>query len=261
MAVKSVIAAQGYTVREFTKTPQDLAKTLARIKKIGYEAVQLSTHAAGEPKELARMLNGEGLVCCATHVGFDEAAKEPQRVAEEHAIIGCKHTAIGSAPGMFTGGAPLPRTEAYWSEFAKSCTVVARGLNAVGLTFSFHNHAAEFEKVGKRRIIDVLIEDSEPCFGMELDTYWVHHGGGDPAKYLRRLKGRTPLLHLKDLAVKDNKVIMAEIGEGNLDWPGILAAAKEAGVEWYIVEQDICQRDPFEAIAISLANLRAMGVN
>lgn len=260
MSVKSVIAAQGYTVREFTKTPLDLAKTLARIKKIGYDAVQLSTHAAGEPKELAKILSGEGLVCCATHVGWDMAAKEPQRLAEEHAIIGCRHTALGSAPNMFTGATPLPRTEAYWSDFAKSCSPAARSLRALGLTFSYHNHAAEFEKVGERRIIDILIEDSEPCFGMELDTYWVQHGGGDPALYIRRVTGRIPLLHLKDMTVKDNKAIMAEVGAGNLNWPAILLAAKEAGVEWYIVEQDICQRDPFDCLETSLRNLRAMGV-
>jgi len=52
---------------------------------------------------------------------------------------------------------------------------------------------------------------------------------------------------------------MAEVGEGNLDWPDILAAAREAGTEWYIVEQDTCQRDPFESLAISLRNLRDMG--
>jgi sugar phosphate isomerase/epimerase len=54
--------------------------------------------------------------------------------------------------------------------------------------------------------------------------------------------------------------LYAEIGEGNLDWPSILAAARDAGVKWYIIEQDICQRDPFESLAISLSNLNAMGL-
>jgi sugar phosphate isomerase/epimerase len=53
---------------------------------------------------------------------------------------------------------------------------------------------------------------------------------------------------------------MAEIGEGNLDWPEILEACVEAGTEWYIVEQDTCQRDPFESLAISYRNLREMGL-
>ena len=55
---------------------------------------------------------------------------------------------------------------------------------------------------------------------------------------------------------------MAEIGEGNLNWPAILAAAAAGGVEWYLVEQDECyQRDPFESLAISYRNLQAMGLS
>ena len=60
--------------------------------------------------------------------------------------------------------------------------------------------------------------------------------------------------------MRGGEQIMAEVGEGNLDWPGILAAAKNAGVQWYIVEQDTCQRDPFESLKISLDNLKAMGL-
>ena len=39
-----------------------------------------------------------------------------------------------------------------------------------------------------------------------------------------------------------------------------LEASKAAGVQWYIVEQDRCQRDPFESLGISLRNLQAMGL-
>jgi hypothetical protein len=55
--------------------------------------------------------------------------------------------------------------------------------------------------------------------------------------------------------------IMAEVGEGNLNWETILKACETAEVEWYAVEQDICQRDPFESLAISYNNLHAMGLS
>jgi hypothetical protein len=45
-----------------------------------------------------------------------------------------------------------------------------------------------------------------------------------------------------------------------MNFPEIIKACREAGVLWYIVEQDICQRDPFESLAISLRNLKKMGV-
>ena len=50
-------------------------------------------------------------------------------------------------------------------------------------------------------------------------------------------------------------VLLADEPTGNLDWPTIMAMAAEVGVEHYIVEQDICQLDVFESIAISYANL------
>lgn len=53
---------------------------------------------------------------------------------------------------------------------------------------------------------------------------------------------------------------MAEVGEGNLNWQEVLAACQEANVEWYAVEQDVCQRDPFESLQISYQYLKAAGI-
>ena len=36
------LAAQLYTVREFTKTPADIAQTVKKVKQLDYEAVQCS---------------------------------------------------------------------------------------------------------------------------------------------------------------------------------------------------------------------------
>ena len=52
---------------------------------------------------------------------------------------------------------------------------------------------------------------------------------------------------------------MAEVMEGNLDWDSIIEAAQKAGSEWAMVEQDICQRDPFESLKISYDNLITKG--
>jgi sugar phosphate isomerase/epimerase len=54
---------------------------------------------------------------------------------------------------------------------------------------------------------------------------------------------------------------MAEVGVGNLNWPEILKACREAGVKWYLVEQDECYRDPFDSLETSLKNLREMGLS
>ena len=62
------------------------------------------------------------------------------------------------------------------------------------------------------------------------------------------------------MVIHEGAQIMAEVGEGNLNWPAILNACRESGVAWYAVEQDICQRDPFDSLAISYRNLKAWGL-
>ena len=127
--------------------------------------------------------------------------------------------------------------------------------------FGYHNHSFELEKFNGRVGLATIYEDSDPRYlKAEIDTYWIQHGGGDSAAWIDKLKGRIPLVHLKDMAVRKGNPIMAEVGEGNMNWKAILEACKRAGVEWYIVEQDTCERDPFESLAISLKNLHAMGI-
>ena len=250
----SAIAAQLYTVRDFTQTPDGVVETLKKVAAAGYEAVQLSALAPMDPRELRNICDGEGLAICSTHIDYGQMRDEPEKVIEEHHILGCKYPAIGGMPSEY-------RNAQDFVGFAKDASEVVARLAEAGLIFGYHNHNWELEKFGGRTVLQIFFEESDPrYFTFELDTYWVQAGGGSPVDWINKLKGRMPLLHLKDMTMRGGQQIMAEIGEGNLDWPGILAAAKDAGVVWYIVEQDTCERDPFESLKISLENLKAMGL-
>ncbi len=249
------IAAQMYTVRDHCKCPEDVAKSLEKIKKIGYDVVQVSGICQMDWSELAKMLSDNGLTCCATHVGFDKLKNETDKVIEEHKEIGCKYPAVGAMPREFWN-----RDGFY--EFARQADEVGSKLASAGLVFGYHNHSFEFERFDGKTGFDILFENTKPeNLVSELDTYWVHHGGCDVAKTIEKLSGRIPLLHMKDMMIKDNKQVFGEVGEGNLDWPAILASCKSAGVEWYIVEQDECPGDPFESLAVSLRNMKEMGLS
>lgn len=249
------IAAQLYTVREFAQTPKDLAETLKKVKAIGYDVVQVSGVCPIEYSELKKMLDDTGIRVCATHIPYQKMVDDPEKVIEEHYLIECKYPAIGGLPGEY-------RNAEGYAKFAKEATEVGKKLAKGGLYFGYHNHSFELEKYGGRTGLQILYEESDPRYvKAEIDTYWIQHGGGDPAWWIEKLAGRIPLVHLKDMSIRDGKQIMAEVGEGNLNWPRILDACRKAGVEWYIVEQDTCERDPFESLAISLRNLKAMGVS
>ena len=250
----SRLAAQLYTLREFTKTPADVAATMKRVKRIGYDAVQCSGMGRIDPRELAAILNGEGLTCCATHVPLDRMKAEAQAVIDEHHLWGCKYTAIG---GFF----PKQPTGADWQNFAREYSAVASAFAGSGVEIGYHNHSHELARFDGRTALHILLDELDAAVWWEIDTYWIAHGGGDPIDWIRRVKGRVPCVHLKDMAITPERVqLMAEVGEGNLNWPGILAACREAGVQWYIVEQDVCYRDPFESLGISLRNLKEMGM-
>lgn len=130
------------------------------------------------------------------------------------------------------------------------------------MDFSYHNHSHEFAKYGGKTWFQMMVDQSTPeQLKLEIDTYWVQHGGGDPAAWIRMLKGRMFLVHFKDFRIQDGEQRFAEIGEGNLNWPNILEACKTTGVEWYIVEQDNCyDRNPFDSLKISFDNMRAWGL-
>lgn len=63
------------------------------------------------------------------------------------------------------------------------------------------------------------------------------------------------VMHLKDMAIISRGQVFAEIGEGNMNYEAIIEAGRETGVEWFVVEQDVCRRDPFESLEISLKYL------
>lgn len=253
MATK--IAAQTYTVREFLQTPADIAQSLEKLAKIGYRFVQLSGMGEIPTDDLKQILDDNGLVCCATHVGYPAVVEQTDQIIEHHVGIGCAITAVGYMPDEFHNveGA---------KKFAAAMDTVGSKMKTAGVSLGYHNHSFEFETLGGKLLMEHIFDncDRQNVFA-EIDTYWVHHGGGDPAAWIRKYSEHIPLVHFKDYGILDGKVAMLEVGLGNLNWPDIVAACGEAGVEYAAIEQDDCNgRDPFESLKISFDNCMAMGL-
>lgn len=238
---KSRIAAQLYTLRDYLKTPGGVDRSFARLRQIGFEAVQVSGVAA-EPAAVKKYADANGLTICATHEGGDMILNSPDQVIEKLNLYDCRHTAY-----------PCPFEyqvidRATTVEFAQALNVSAKKLAAAGKTLSYHNHNLEFRKIDGRRIID-LIGENAPDVKLEIDTYWVQMGGCDPVEYVKRYSGRQTIFHLKDFGVVYPRTsIMVPVGSGNLDWGKIIPAAEKAGVEWFIIEQDTCQKNEFDSL-------------
>jgi len=255
---KPIVGAQLYTLREHCKTLEDTAATLAKVKAIGYTAVQLSGVAPmkDDPQGLAKAVRASGLDACCTHIAFDRLCSETDAVIAEHQAWGVRHVAIGGLPGDYFQPGGVAR-------FVEQLRTVAPALAAAGMDFSYHNHSHEFQRIEGGRTWLAQLYGTAPAgiLKAELDTYWVTAGGGSPASWIRSLGKRQPLLHLKDMCIANGREQrFCAIGNGNLDWPDILAAAEETGVEFMLVEQDNCYgADPFEELAASYRFLSSLG--
>jgi sugar phosphate isomerase/epimerase len=258
--MSSQIAAQLFTLRDYLKTPADVATTLKKVRHIGFEAVQASGLGPIEPTELKKLLDDNGLTCCATHRSFDFFRDQPEKAIEEHQILNCSLSAIG---GYFPSADQF--TSKTWGDFIEQYNKIGAKLKAKGLYIGYHNHSHEFARVspnqGEKTAWHMLTTGLSHDVWIEVDTYWVAHGGGDAALEIERAAGRIPAVHFKDIGIKPDRThYMMEVGEGNLNWSRIIQACKTAGVKWYIIEQDTCYRDPFESLKISFDNLKHMGI-
>ena len=247
---KNTIAAQLYTLRDFLKTPEDIKKTLKQVKDLGYNAVQLSGLGQIEPVMLKSFADENDLKICATHCPYNRFKDDLNNLIKEHKIYDCKFIGIGAMPQE------LRQNKDAYISFAKEFNEIGKRVSQEGLRFVYHNHRFEFESFNGRTGMDILFEETDSdAFGFLLDTYWVQAGGANPVDWIYKLKGRMDVIHLKDMAIKNDQQIITEVGNGNLNWNNIIKAARETEVSWFAVEQDTCPGNPFDSLKQSITYL------
>ena len=247
------VAAQLYTVREHCQTAAAFAASAKKIRAIGYTAVQLSGVGPIPEPEIVAILAGEGLTLCSTHEPAPAVLDEPERCIARLQRLGCHLTAFPFPHGVdFTQPGQL-------RALIRGLDAAGEKFRAAGIALGYHNHALEFVPFEGAPFLAALYAQIRPAHLVaELDTYWVHYGGGDLVGWIERLSGRLPSLHLKDYAyLPDNRPTWCEIGRGTFDWPRIIAAADRAGCTWFIVEQDTCPGDPFDSLKLSFEHIKA----
>ena len=232
---------QMYSVRDITEKNMDGA--LKALAEMGYKFVEFAGFFGIPADEIKAMLDKYGLKVSGTHTGWQE-------IAEHYEETLAYHKAIGNTR-IIVPGADLT-TKAKLDAFIDMMNEFQPKLAAEGITLGYHNHDIEFMRMEDGSLILELLYDNAPALQGEIDTFWVQAGGQNPADWVRKLSGRMPLLHLKDYGIHERQRAMFPIGSGNLDWKSIIAEGEAAGVEYFIVEQDVCLKDPFDSLADSL---------
>jgi sugar phosphate isomerase/epimerase len=243
---KNQIGLQLYTLRAHAKTSSELAAALRKIKIIGYDLIEFANTGIESAKEVRSICDGEGVRICSSHEAPADILGNPQKVTERLAEFGCSIAAYPYPRGIDFSSVTVVE------EFAANLERSAQALQRNGITLLYHNHGLEFVRLGKKTVFETLF-DLAPTLGAEPDICWIQYGGGSPEAWIGRLAGRTPVIHLKDIAfdLAKNHGIPVELGNGTLDLPSIAKAATTAGAEWFIVEQDECPVDAFESVKVS----------
>ena len=266
------VALQLYSVREDASA--DFRATLEKVKEMGYDGVEFAGLFGNSAEEVKKMCESIGLVPVSAHFPMSDMLKDPNEVFSQYKTVGCKYIAIPYLPGE-------DRKDALsLYKFIGSAKVLGTIAKTYGLQLLYHNHEFEFATVNGEYKLDVLYKETSPDeMQTQLDTCWVNVGGEDPAEYIRKYAGRSPVVHLKDYKGEKSddmyELIGIErtapkrpsdfefrpIGCGVQNFTEILAAAEDADAKWLVVEQDKPSMDltPMECAQKSRDYLKSLG--
>ena len=124
-----------------------------------------------------------------------------------------------------------------------------------------HTHGNEFTRAGKSKPLDRMLQAADNCFEIEADITWVKWAGANPAAFIRRYGARVTSLHVKDIAASAigrefgsfGPESFTILGQGSVNWPGVMRAARSSRVRYYIIEDE--SADPAGHIPDSLKYL------
>lgn len=217
------IAVQLYSVRDCIKNGDDLLKILADVKALGYDGVEFAGFWGLDADVIKARLDEVGLVCVGAHMGLNDFT------AENMAGTLAAAKTLGT-PRIGVGGAPH-KTVAECTETGSILGAADEVFSRDGINVYYHNHCEEFVATEDGTLpIDIL---KSYCH-LQIDSYWSFFAGADNYKLITENKDRIVSLHVKD-GIDGHPMAL---GEGNCDIPTVLRAAKDAGIEWLVVEND-----------------------
>jgi len=266
------IALQVYSVRDDAKA--DLEGTLKKIKEMGYDGVEFAGLYDYAPETVKELCEKVGLTPISAHIPIAEMLEDPDKIFSQYKSMGCKYVAV---PYLSPEMRPESGNFASVIENVKMLGQVAK---KHGLQLLYHNHDFEFATIDGEYGLDLLYKSTtNEELQTELDTCWVNVGGENPAEYIKKYSGRSPVVHLKDFfgeksddmyeligierkaPKRPSNFELRPVGYGVQSFPEIIKAAEDAGTEWLVVEQDNPSMGltPLECAAKSREYLKTLG--
>lgn len=241
-------AVQLYTLR--TLLDDDLEGTLAGLADTGVEAVETAGLHGRTAEEMRAALDAAGLSACASHVRLEQFEAAPAATLDEVKVLGAETFVV---PWL-----PAPATAAEADLAVARVADAAAAATAAGFQVAYHNHAFEFLALDDGTDLWRRLSAPGAAWQLEPDLGWIRVAGLDPVAVLREHAGRCPLVHAKDVRPVGPEWRDVPVGDGVLDWPAIVGAARDAGTKWIVAEFDTPTEDTLGDLGRSLDALRGV---
>lgn len=237
------ISVQLYSVRDDMK--RDPLGTLRQVADIGYKEVEPASYVEGKcyglsPADFHKACHDLGLTISSSHIVF---GKKDWNTATKDISDNYKR-AIADSVTMGQTFLISPWFDADKKNLDEvkqaldTWNVCGERCKAAGLQFGFHNHHDEFEiKHGDKLLYQIMLEQLDPKLVIQqLDTCNMKIANANAVEWLTKYPKHIRMLHVKDKAKGKDESTM--LGEGEIDWKPLFAAAKKAGIRYYVVEQE-----------------------
>ena len=235
------LGVQLWTFREQAKP--DPVAMLKMVRAMGFTHVETAGIYDMPAERFAEAVRQADLRVTSMHVSHDDLKNTPQTVIANAKTLGASYVGIAWYPHGREGftEADARRAIADFNQFGRT-------LKDAGLKFFYHNHGYEPVPHRDGTLLDLIIRETDPSLVyFELDVLWTWLPGVDPAALIRKYPGRFKLMHIKDMkpgvargslagGIPDEQ--KAVIGQGQVNWADVLAAAARDGVEHYYLEDE-----------------------
>jgi sugar phosphate isomerase/epimerase len=269
------LGLQLYSLRELL--PKDFDGTLKAIAAAGYTEVEAAGYYAMSAADFKQSMTAAGLNCVSGHYPLDLLGQNLENVINFAKEVGLQYVVCSSPSLKDPSKVKVPlKDPGYhdawmqaftlddWKWNAEQFNQIGTRVKGYGMKFGYHNHVAEFRKIGKTVGYDVLLQQTDPeLVTFEMDCGWVAVAGYSPVEYLTKYPKRISMLHVKDFDLKKGTEHpqSTELGRGSIDYGPIFAVAKKSGnLKHFFVEQEDFDMPPLEAIKVDAEYMRNLKV-
>lgn len=249
------IICQMYGLRhEIEKDPYTC---FSKIKKIGFDAIQLDGMRGQKTSVIQDAIKQAGLIVASMHIKHNRFIQDVQGIIEEARQFQCNEVYLKYIDDEY-------QVE-YGYKFTKyAFDKAVEILTKEGIHVGFHSPEYDFNTlVDGKKVMDFICEQtSDTQILVEPDTYWLCVAGVDPLSYLKQYPSRIQTIHLKDidtsLDLMDMSKNLRPCGKGTIDFASILRWGEKNGIQNYAIEQDFSNGDIYEDMEASFQYIRAL---